>query len=52
MTIHWHFEKMSPQTVVTGESDESAGSHMRRRNTRNTIRRRKQFSGAISGLFS
>jgi hypothetical protein len=29
MTIHWHFEKMSPQTVVTGESDQSAGSHMR-----------------------
>jgi hypothetical protein len=28
MTIHWHFEKSSPQTVVTGESDQSAGSRM------------------------
>jgi hypothetical protein len=27
VTIHWHFEKSSPQTVVTGESDQSAGSH-------------------------
>jgi hypothetical protein len=27
MTIHWHFEKMSPQTVGTGESlKQSAGS--------------------------
>lgn len=30
MTIHWHFEKSSPQTVRTGESlNQSAGSHMR-----------------------
>jgi hypothetical protein len=26
MTIHWHFEKTSPRAVVTGESDQHAGS--------------------------
>lgn len=26
MTIHWHFEKSSPRSVTTGESDQIAGS--------------------------